>query len=97
MGSKYLNEGTKYMVKRHYIHSGWPASKKEHPFDFDFQLLELVDRLPLGDTIQPIKIAHLEDMVIGKVVTVTGWGNTEENVRTYFLFRTSNLFVFPAQ
>lgn len=58
----------------------WSAKKKDHPFDYDFQLLELAEPLKFDENIQPIKIAHIEDMVIGKVITVTGWGNTEENV-----------------
>lgn len=65
----------------------WAAKKKDHPFDYDFQLLELSEPLKFDENIQPIKLAHIEDMVIGKVITVTGWGNTEENVssNSYFL------------
>uniref|UniRef100_D9HQ62 Vitamin K-dependent protein C n=1 Tax=Heliconius melpomene TaxID=34740 RepID=D9HQ62_HELME len=79
VGSKYLNQGRKVMVRNHYIHPMWSSKNKEHPFDYDFQLLELAEALRLDENIQPVKIAHLEDMTIGKVVTVTGWGNTEEN------------------
>ncbi|KAJ2939469.1 hypothetical protein O0L34_g10900 [Tuta absoluta] len=78
-GSKYLNQGQKVLVKNHIIHPGWSAKSKEHPFDFDFQILELMEPLQFSENIQPIKVAHIEDMVIGKVITVTGWGNTEEN------------------
>ncbi|CAF4923967.1 unnamed protein product [Pieris macdunnoughi] len=79
VGSKYLNKGKKVPIKRNYIHPLWGAKSKEHPFDFDFQLLELSEPLKFDENVQPIKVAHIEDMVIGKVVTVTGWGNTEEN------------------
>ncbi|CAK1546662.1 unnamed protein product [Leptosia nina] len=81
VGSKYLNQGRKVAVKRNFIHPMWSpkAKSKEHPFDFDFQLIELAEALKFDDNVQPIKIAHIEDMTIGKVVTVTGWGNTEEN------------------
>ncbi|XP_045507552.1 trypsin 5G1-like [Colias croceus] len=79
VGSKYLNQGRKIGIKNNYIHPMWTAKTKEHPFDFDFQLLELEESLKFDDHIQPIKLAHIEDMVIGKVITVTGWGNTEEN------------------
>lgn len=82
VGSKYLNRGRKVAVSRHFVHPMWSAKNKEHPFDFDFQLLELAEPLKFDDNIQPIKLAHIEDMVIGKIVTVTGWGNTEENVST---------------
>ena len=68
------------MVRNHYVHPLWSSKNKEHPFDYDFQLLELAEVLRFDENIQPVKIAHLEDMTIGKVVTVTGWGNTEENV-----------------
>ncbi|PZC79210.1 trypsin-1 isoform X1 [Helicoverpa armigera] len=78
-GSKYINQGKKISVKRGYVHPMWSSKKKDHPFDYDFQLLELSEPLKFDENIQPIKIAHIEDMVIGKVVTVTGWGNTEEN------------------
>ncbi|XP_035458669.1 trypsin 5G1-like isoform X2 [Spodoptera frugiperda] len=78
-GSKYINQGKKINVKKGYVHPMWTAKKKEHPFDYDFQLLELSEPLKFEENIQPIKIAHIEDMVIGKVITVTGWGNTEEN------------------
>lgn len=58
----------------------WSAKNKDHPFDYDFQLLELNEHLKFDENVQPVKVAHIEDMVIGKIVTVTGWGNTEENV-----------------
>lgn len=61
----------------------WGASEKEHPFDFDFQLLKLKEPIKFNYNIQPIKLAHIEDMVIGKVITVTGWGNTVENASFY--------------
>lgn len=80
VGSKYLNQGKKISVRNNFIHPLWSSKNKEHPFDYDFQLLELSETLKFGENIQPVKIAHIEDMVIGKVVTVTGWGNTEENV-----------------
>ncbi|KAJ8707371.1 hypothetical protein PYW08_010623 [Mythimna loreyi] len=79
VGSKYINLGRKVLVKKGHIHPMWTAKKKDHPFDYDFQLLELSEPLKFDENIQPIKIAHIEDMVIGKVITVTGWGNTEEN------------------
>lgn len=79
VGSKYINLGRKVMVKKGHVHPMWSAKKKDHPFDYDFQLLELAEPLKFDENIQPIKIAHIEDMVIGKVITVTGWGNTEEN------------------
>ncbi|XP_028158544.1 trypsin-1-like [Ostrinia furnacalis] len=79
VGSKYLNQGRKVDIKNYHVHPTWSASNKEHPFDYDFQLLELKEPLKFDENIQPVKIAHIEDMVIGKVVTVTGWGNTEEN------------------
>ncbi|XP_013201030.1 trypsin-1-like [Amyelois transitella] len=79
VGSKYLNQGRKIMVKSNHIHPMWGASNKDHPFDYDFQLLELNENLKFDSNVQPVKIAHIEDMTIGKVVTVTGWGNTEEN------------------
>ncbi|XP_049881944.1 trypsin-1-like [Pectinophora gossypiella] len=79
VGSKYLNQGKKVLVKSHTVHPLWFAKTKEHPFDFDFQVLELMENLKFDDNIQPIKVANIEDMVIGKVITVTGWGNTEEN------------------
>lgn len=63
----------------------WAAHTKEHPFDFDFQLLELAEPLRLNENIQPVKIAHIEDMVVGKVITVTGWGNTDENVSKFLI------------
>lgn len=63
----------------------WSARNKDHPFDYDFQLLELADPLKFDDNIQAIKVAHIEDMVIGKVITVTGWGNTKENVSIVIL------------
>lgn len=58
----------------------WYGKSKEHPFDYDFQLLELPEPMKFDDNVQSIKVAHIEDMVIGKVISVTGWGNTEENV-----------------
>lgn len=67
-------------IKEHYIHPLWGAKNKEHPFDYDFQLLELAEPLSFDDNIQSLKIAHIEDMVVGKIITVTGWGNIEENV-----------------
>ncbi|CAK1595404.1 unnamed protein product [Parnassius mnemosyne] len=79
VGSKYLNKGTRIAVKKNYVHPMWSAKNKAHPFDYDFQLLELEQPLTLNDRIQPVKIAHIEDMVVDKVITVTGWGNTEEN------------------
>ncbi|VVC96374.1 trypsin-1-like [Leptidea sinapis] len=79
VGSKYLNQGKKVPVMRNFIHPMWSHKSKEHPFDFDFQLLELGEPLKFDDHVQPIKIAHIEDMIVGKVITVTGWGNTEEN------------------
>ncbi|XP_037294455.1 trypsin 5G1-like, partial [Manduca sexta] len=79
VGSKYLNQGKKVMVKKGHVHPLWSVKNKEHPFDYDFQLLELAEPLKFDDNVQPIKVAHIEDMVIGKVITVTGWGNTEEN------------------
>ncbi|XP_026734111.1 trypsin 5G1-like isoform X2 [Trichoplusia ni] len=79
VGSKYINQGRKVSVKRSHVHPMWAAKKKDHPFDYDFQLLELSEPLKFDENIQPIKLAHIEDMVIGKVITVTGWGNTEEN------------------
>ncbi|XP_052753013.1 trypsin-1-like [Galleria mellonella] len=79
IGSKYLNQGRKVMVKHNHVHPIWGKKVKEHPFDYDFQLLELNENLKFDENVQPVKIAHIEDMVIGKVVTVTGWGNTEEN------------------
>ncbi|XP_072946134.1 transmembrane protease serine 9-like [Epargyreus clarus] len=79
VGSKYINQGRRVGVKKNYIHPLWSAKKKDHPFDYDYQLLELSEPLKFDDNVQPIKIAHIEDMTIGKVVTVTGWGNTEEN------------------
>ncbi|KAJ0171070.1 hypothetical protein K1T71_013269 [Dendrolimus kikuchii] len=79
VGSKYLNLGRKVHVKQSYVHPNWAAKKKEHPFDFDFQLLELAEPLKFDANIQPVKVGHVEDMVVGKVITVTGWGNTEEN------------------
>lgn len=63
----------------------WYGKSKEHPFDYDFQLLELPEPIKFDDNVQPIKVAHIEDMVIGKVVSVTGWGNTEENVSSHFI------------
>ncbi|CAG9796180.1 unnamed protein product [Diatraea saccharalis] len=80
VGSKYLNQGKKVDIKAYYVHPNWAAKNKEHPFDYDFQLLELREPLKFDENVQPIKIAHIQDMVIGKVITVTGWGNTEENV-----------------
>ncbi|CAH2987171.1 unnamed protein product [Chilo suppressalis] len=79
VGSKYLNQGKKVDVKAYHVHPNWGAKNKEHPFDYDFQLLELKQPLKFDENIQAVKLAHIEDMVIGKVVTVTGWGNTEEN------------------
>ncbi|KAL4712535.1 hypothetical protein ACJJTC_007551 [Scirpophaga incertulas] len=79
VGSKYLNRGRKVLVKEHYIHPMWTSDDKKHPFDYDFQLLKLEESLKLDENIQAIKLAHIEDMTIGKVVTVTGWGNTDEN------------------
>ncbi|XP_068624740.1 trypsin-1-like [Battus philenor] len=79
VGSKYLNQGRRVAVKRNYVHPMWLAKIKDHPFDYDFQLLELAEPLRFDDHVQPIKIAHIGDMVIGKIITVTGWGNTEEN------------------
>ncbi|KAL0859614.1 hypothetical protein ABMA27_010743, partial [Loxostege sticticalis] len=79
VGSKYLNQGRKVDIKNYHVHPTWGSKSKDHPFDYDFQLLELKEPLKFDDNIQPVKIAHIEDMVIGKVVTVTGWGNTEEN------------------
>ncbi|CAK1595402.1 unnamed protein product [Parnassius mnemosyne] len=79
VGSKYLNQGTRIAVKNNYVHGMWSAEKKDHPFDYDFQLLELETPLKFNDHVQPVKIAHIEDMVVGKVISVTGWGNTEEN------------------
>ncbi|XP_052745380.1 trypsin-1-like [Bicyclus anynana] len=79
VGSKYFNQGRKHNIKNYFVHPMWSASAKEHPFDFDFQLLELEEPLKFGDNVQPVKVAHIEDMVIGKVVSVTGWGNTQEN------------------
>ncbi|KAI8425770.1 hypothetical protein MSG28_011553 [Choristoneura fumiferana] len=78
-GSKYLNQGRKVLVKNNFIHPEWGASSKQHPFDFDFQVLELMEELKYDENTRPVKVAHIEDMVLGKVVTVTGWGNTEEN------------------
>ncbi|CAG5037531.1 unnamed protein product [Parnassius apollo] len=79
VGSKYFNQGVRVGVKKNHIHPFWSAVKKVHPFDYDFQLLELEGPLIFNDNVQPIKIAHIEDMVVGTVVSVTGWGNTEEN------------------
>lgn len=90
MGSKYINQGKKIMVKRGHVHPLWGAKKKEHPFDYDFQLLELSEPLKFDENVQAIKIAHIEDMIIGKVITVTGWGNTEENVSKSHYYIVSN-------
>ncbi|CAH2237357.1 jg12071 [Pararge aegeria aegeria] len=79
IGSKYLNQGRKVFVKNSFIHPMWGAKAKEHPFDYDFQLLELAEPLKFNENVQPVELAHIEDMLIGKIVTVTGWGNTEEN------------------
>ncbi|CAH2099080.1 unnamed protein product [Euphydryas editha] len=79
VGSKYINQGRKVQVRRNFIHPNWSAKNKDHPFDYDFQLLELAEPLKFNENVQPVKVAHIEDMVIGKIVTVTGWGNTEEN------------------
>ncbi|XP_045780218.1 trypsin-7-like isoform X2 [Maniola jurtina] len=79
VGSKYLNQGKRVPVKKSFIHPLWAARDKAHPFDYDFQLLELGEDLKFDDNIQPMKLARIEDMVIGKVITVTGWGNTREN------------------
>ncbi|XP_026317193.1 trypsin 5G1-like [Hyposmocoma kahamanoa] len=79
VGSKYLNQGKKISVKNSFVHPMWFGKSKEHPFDYDFQLLELPEPIKFDDNVQPIKVAHVEDMVIGKVISVTGWGNTEEN------------------
>ncbi|XP_062532433.1 trypsin-1 [Bombyx mori] len=78
-GSKHIHKGKKVKIKEHYIHPLWGAKNKEHPFDYDFQLLELAEPLSFDDNIQSLKIAHIEDMVVGKIITVTGWGNIEEN------------------
>lgn len=67
-------------MKHNYIHPLWSAKNKDHPFDYDYQLLELDEPLKYDENIQPIKIGRIEDMVVGKLVAVTGWGNTEENV-----------------
>nr|XP_034836843.1 trypsin-7-like [Maniola hyperantus] len=79
VGSKYLNQGKKIVVRRSFIHPLWTAKNKAHPFDYDYQLLELDEDLKFDENVQPVKLAHMEDMVVGKVVTVTGWGNTKEN------------------
>ncbi|XP_014358960.2 trypsin-7-like [Papilio machaon] len=79
VGSKYLNKGRKVQVKHNYIHPLWSAKNKDHPFDYDFQLLELDEHLKFDENVQPIKIGRIEDMVVGKLVAVSGWGNTEEN------------------
>ncbi|XP_061724754.1 trypsin-1-like [Cydia pomonella] len=78
-GSKYLNRGKRTQVLNNHIHPMWSANNKEHPFDYDFQVLELQQELNFDENTQPIKIARIEDMVVGKMVTVTGWGNTQEN------------------
>jgi hypothetical protein len=75
-------------IKSYHVHPLWSAKNKEHPFDYDFQLLELKEALKYDENCQPVKIAHIEDMVIGKVVTVTGWGNTEENVSIFLVSDT---------
>ncbi|KOB79400.1 Uncharacterized protein OBRU01_00385, partial [Operophtera brumata] len=79
VGSKYLNQGKKINIKESIVHPNWSAKNKDHPFDFDFQLLETEEDLNFDENIQSIKIARIEDMVIDKVITVTGWGNTKEN------------------
>lgn len=83
VGSKYLGQGKMVLIKRSIIHPNWGASQKDHPFDFDFQLLEMEETLNFNENVQSIKIARLQDMVVGKVITVTGWGNTVENVSKY--------------
>lgn len=85
--------GKKVLVRKGHVHPMWSAKKKDHPFDYDFQLLELSEPLKFDENIQSIKIAHIEDMVIGKVITVTGWGNTEENVSRDFEAGNDNLDV----
>ncbi|KAG7297132.1 hypothetical protein JYU34_020089 [Plutella xylostella] len=79
VGSKYLSRGKKHKVAKQYVHPKWTAKPKLHEYDYDFQLLKLAHPLRFSENIQPVKVAHMEDMVVGKYVTVTGWGNTEEN------------------
>lgn len=83
VGSKFIHQGRKVPVKRGYVHPSWAAGVKEHPFDFDFQLLELGEILKFDENVQPIKLARQEDMVVGTLITVTGWGYTIENVSLY--------------
>ncbi|XP_041983582.1 trypsin-1-like [Aricia agestis] len=79
VGSKYYKQGKEVFVKKNYVHKEWHNPKKEHPFDYDFQLLELYQDLTFEENIQPIKLGRIQDMIVGKILTVTGWGNTYEN------------------
>ncbi|CAB3242661.1 unnamed protein product [Arctia plantaginis] len=79
VGSKYIHQGKKVMVQQNFIHPEWLEKIKAHPFDYDYQLLKLNESLKFEENIQPIKIARMEDMIVGIIMTVTGWGHTSEN------------------
>lgn len=79
------------MVERNFIHPQWLEKLKDHPFDYDYQLLELSESLILEENIQPIKIARIEDMIVGSILAVTGWGHTFENVSSYLSINSSDL------
>lgn len=65
----------------------WASKIKDHPFDYDFQLVELAEPLVFNKNVQPIKVARNMDMVVGRIVAVTGWGNIKENVSNINVYK----------
>ncbi|XP_073958831.1 trypsin-like [Choristoneura fumiferana] len=74
-GSTYRSKATRYHICAHFTHPLWSSESKDHPHDFDYQLVLLEVPVPISAMARPIAIGTLEDIVPGHMVSISGWGH----------------------
>ncbi|XP_041984119.1 trypsin-1-like [Aricia agestis] len=76
VGSEFSAATQEYAVIRHVFHPGWYSFPKIHRLDFDCLLVQLAWFVPETAYTRPIAFGGYEDLNVGQIVTISGWGHT---------------------
>ncbi|XP_041984120.1 trypsin-2-like [Aricia agestis] len=76
VGSEFSAYTQEYDVIRHVFHPGWNSFPKTHYYDFDCLLVQLAGFVAETDYTRPIAFGGHEDLYVGQIVTISGWGHS---------------------
>lgn len=79
-GSTLRSQVIPYLICSHFTHPNWLLADKPHAHDFDYQLILLKDPIPVTASARPIAIGRPDEVAVGQLVAVSGWGHTKYKV-----------------